>query len=193
MEIRRLDISELPQAIELVRLTYMACIQPNINSKEQEGFFYEYIAEENLRKSMEQEELFLWGVVEGNLLLAVSAMTHLGQITMLYVHPDFQRRGFGHDLLLKMRKFADTERKLPTVCVNASPAWTWKYFKKNHFELIDRRQPINGPYVGMQADSIPIRDYKERKLSEGTILKTTLLFLAAILLSSGAYLAFYFR
>lgn len=51
-------------------------------------------------------------------------MTNEGHITMLYVHPQYLRRGIGKKLLERVRIYARMQLKLMQVSVNAMPAYT---------------------------------------------------------------------
>ena len=86
MEIAILTAEQISYAVMLSRMVYD---QANI-------FFDEYMNEENIKRQVEAGVLTIWGICENRQLVAVSGMTNQGHITMLYVHPYFQRKKYAN-------------------------------------------------------------------------------------------------
>mgnify|MGYP000565113306 FL=1 len=78
--------------------------------------------------------LVVFGAFDSNVLCGVCGMTNEGHITMLYVHPQYLRRGIGKKLLERVRIYARMQLKLMQVSVNAMPAYTADYFSRVGFK-----------------------------------------------------------
>ena len=170
MEIKILQTEEVPKAVQLARGVFEYCLGNTINEAQLIESFYTYVREENIRQLMEEQKLTLWAAYdEQNNMVAVSGMQSEGHITLLYVLPYYQRRGYGKKLLLAMREYARGTLELAQVTVNAMPAWTASYFSKNKFKAV---QPV--PYVFMHAKSVESTDYPKKEIPTAAILATSL-------------------
>ena len=135
MEIKILQTEEVPKAVQLARGVFEYCLRNTINEAQLIESFYTYVREENIRQLMETQKLTIWAAYdEQNNMVAVSGMQSEGHITLLYVMPYYQRRGYGKKLLLTMREYAREKLELAQVTVNAMPAWTASYFAKSKFQ-----------------------------------------------------------
>ena len=107
MKIKILQTEEVPKAVQLAQGVFEYCLRNTINEAQLIESFYTYVREENIRQLMEAQKLILWAAYdEQNNMVAVSGMQSEGHITLLYVLPYFQRRGYGKKLLLTMREYA---------------------------------------------------------------------------------------
>ena len=79
-------------------------------------------------------------------MVAVSAMTRNGHITMLYVKPQFGHRKIGFMLVDHMRMFASAVLHLNQVTVNVVPAVAAPFFCRVGFYVLPYRNP-DVPYV----------------------------------------------
>ena len=123
MEIKILQTEEVPKAVQLARGVFEYCLRNTINEAQLIESFYTYVREENIRQLMETQKLTIWAAYdEQNNMVAVSGMQSEGHITLLYVMPYYQRRGYGKKLLLTMREYAREKLELAQVTVNAMPA-----------------------------------------------------------------------
>lgn len=174
MEIKQLTLAEMPQAVKLARGVFDFCLRKSMISQECIQQFDTYTNETNIRMMMGNGCLTLWGVYEVGQLVAMSGMQREGHITMLYVLPVYQRRGYGKELLLTMRKYAGSQYQLPSVTVMAMPAWTASYFQRRKFVLMNPVQVNLAPYVYLQAKSIREVSYEIKKLPAGAVLGTVL-------------------
>lgn len=60
--------------------------------------------------------LVVFGAFDSNVLCGVCGMTNEGHITMLYVHPQYLRRGIGKKLLERVRIYARMRQAHAGVC-----------------------------------------------------------------------------
>lgn len=187
MQIRVLVENEIPLAVQLSRQVFDHWIRPNWNYDNMKAFFDGYVQVPAITEMVRSGRLFLWGVYEGNQLVAVSGMQREGHITMLYVHPYFAKRHFARELLKEMKRFAYGQLGLETVSVSAMPAWTATYFQRNGFVSVDGNMDKNRPYIQMQAYAGEQREYKIRPVEEKKALKIILGFLGVITLSVAGY------
>ena len=81
---------------------------------------------------------------------------------MLYVLPQCTRRKYGAKLVETMRTYANDVLGLSQVTVNANPAFTSAYFKKQGFERIVPKQAISVPFVSMYATSESLQFRKKK-------------------------------
>lgn len=166
MEIRILQEEELKIASGLSRYVFDYCLRNRMEYPQTIAFVEEYIAEANLRKLYEENKLLLWGVFEKEQMVAVSGMQSDGMISLLYVLPQCQNRGYGSNLLKTMREYAKAMFNFDRVTVNANPAWTSFFFGKKGFIYFDAKQDLHAPYVPMYALSTNIQGFEKRPVSK---------------------------
>ena len=173
MEARILTMEQIPEALSIARGVFDCCLRAQISDLEMVHIFLQYTEEQNIKKMVEEQKLTLWAAYdEQNNMVAVSGMQSEGHITLLYVLPYFQRRGYGKKLLLTMREYARGTLELAQVTVNAMPAWTASYFAKNKFKAVQNPQPV--PYVFMHAKSVESTEYPKKEIPTAAILATSL-------------------
>lgn len=169
MEIRILQETELKIASGLSRYVFDYCLRNRMEYPQTIAFVEEYIMEANLRKLCEEGKLILWGVFEGEQMVAVSGMQSDGMITLLYVLPQCQNRGYGSKLLKTMREYAKDACHFSKVTVNANPAWTSFFFGKKGFTNVNSNQDLHAPFVPMYALSNNIDGFEKRPVSKRVI------------------------
>ena len=199
MEIRKLKMEELEHASHLLQYSYECSVLGRV-LEGQEIFFNEYVDPTHLKTLAQEGSLILWGLWDrimlrtesGSMmrscLLAISAMTIQGQITLLYVHPKYQNRRYGASLLDEMRRYAGTELVLDRVWCNAAPAWTASYFVKRGFSELPYRQPMNRAFVTMQAKTYYLKEYEKKQIPKWVSWLAMVGSVAAALLVAVVYL-----
>lgn len=188
MEIRILTMDEMPQAVGIARGVFDYCLRKSTQYPQNITSFEQYANEVNVRLLMEQGRLTLWGAFEMGRMVAMSGMQSEGHITMLYVLPIYQRRGYGRELLLAMRKYAKSRYNLPMVTVTAMPAWTAAYFRRQRFIDMNPMQADMVPYVYLRAKSIQEISYEQKKIPSGIFIGTTVGGLALCMLVAFIYM-----
>lgn len=135
MEIRWIDGAELGEAVKLAQTIYEQCVRYQIATAEEVGQFYGYVRAEYLWEEMTADRLFVWGVWEEGRLCGVSAMQRTGHITMLYVCPEEQHKGYGTALL---RTMVDATRclHLGQTTINVTPVGAIGFFLRRGFFMI---------------------------------------------------------
>lgn len=171
MEARILTEEQIPEALSIARGVFDCCLRAQISDLEMVHIFLQYTEEQNIRKMVEEQKLTLWGMFEQQQMVAMSGMQSEGHITMLYVLPIFQRRGYGKRLLAEMRGYAADAYHLSAVTLSAMPAWTADYFKKRKFQPLATAQPCS--FVPMQADAIVNTTYEKKPLSTAAVIGTS--------------------
>lgn len=166
MEIRNLTVNEIPQALTLARGVFDFCVSSNMPDQGLIQGFLEYSAETKIMDMASKGEITLWGVFEQGQMAGMSAMQKEGHITMIYVLPAFQRRGFGKKLLTAMRTFAKSRYGYSYVTVNAMPVYTAAYFQKQKFVQMNQ-VPVGCPYVSMRAKTIEEVSYEKKEIPTG--------------------------
>ena len=117
-------------------------------------------------------------------------MTNEGHITMLYVHPQYLRRGIGKKLLERVRIYARMQLKLMQVSVNAMPAYTADYFRCVGFKSAYQGGFCNGQgdmYVPMTAKSIYQVEYTPRHIADKTFIAISVGFTCLVFVSGVIY------
>lgn len=168
MEIKLLTTEQLPEAAGLARGVFDYCLQNSINNPKMVQAFEQYSHQDYLKHMMEENYLVMWGAYDQGTIVGMSAMQTEGHITMLYVHPMYQRRGIGKKLLEEMRKYAKSVYNLSIVTVNAMPVWTENYFARRKFSRMNVMP--NNDFVSMQAVAIDEVTYEKKPLSTGVVL-----------------------
>lgn len=189
MNIRILEGSELHEACTLVRNVYDMAIRGGEGADRINAFFDDYVVEGDIIEQVYAGKLIVWGGYEKTMLAGVCAMTIQGHITMLYVYPQFLRRGIAKKLLRKARIYAGTKLSIPNVSVNAIPAYTAGYFARNGFVQMGvvQNEPL---YIPMQASGINQIEYEHRSISNGILLGVLGGFFAIVAVIGLAYSIF---
>ena len=170
MEIRILQNEEIKIASGLSRYVFDACLRNRMEYPQTIAFVEAYITEENLVKMCEERKLLLWGAFEGTQIVAVSGMQSDGMITLLYVLPQCQNRGYGSRMLKVMRTYAKDACGFERVTLNANPAWTSFFFGKKGFSNVNANQDLKAPFVPMYAMSTNIEGFEKRPVSKKWIV-----------------------
>lgn len=170
MEVRILQNEEIKVASGLSRYVFDYCLRNRMEYPQTISFVEEYISEENLRKQYDACELILWGIFETQQLVAVSGMQRDGLITMLYVLPQCQNKGYGSRLLKTMREYAKDVCGFSKVTLNANPAWTSFFFGERGFSNVNANQDMHVPFVPMYALSTNIHGFEKRPVSKAVII-----------------------
>lgn len=172
MELRILQSEDVKIASGLSRYVFDTCLRNRMEYPQTIAFVEEYIAVENLMKLQEEGKLLLWGAFEGEQIVAVSGMQSDAMITMLYVLPQCQNRGYGSRMLKAMIEYAKEVCGISKVYVNANPAWTSFFFKKKGFFYITENPDIKAPFVPMYALVNQMGGYEKRPVSKKLIVGT---------------------
>lgn len=191
MEIRELNIEQLPEAIDLAKRVFDVAFGDNIDPN-MRFFFIDYARVEKLQPQMENKEVILFGAYEGDTLMGVSAMQRAGHITMLYVDAPYLRRGVSKALLAQMYKYANEVLKVDLVTTSVFPYRNVELFKKQGF-VIGKDFVSGMPYVPMcRSVSAKIMTIPRRKIKWKAWLLTLLIVVILILLVTFALTLDYF-
>lgn len=169
MEVRILQKEEIKTASGLSRYVFDYCLRNRMEYPQTIAFVEEYITEANLSKLYEENKLILWGAFEEEQMVAVSGMQSDGMITLLYVLPQKQNKGYGSRMIKNMREYAKNVCGFEKVIVNANPAWTSFFFGKKGFIHVNSKQDLRAPFVPMYALSTNIEGFEKRPVSIRTI------------------------
>ena len=172
MEARILSQEQIPEALGIARGVFDYCLRTQITDLEMIHIFLQYAEETNIRRLVEEEKLTLWGMFEQGNMVAMSGMQSEGHITMLYVLPIFQNKGYGKALLKEMRTYAAEQYNLAAVTLSAMPAWTAGYFAKQKFYSLEIAQPCS--FVPMQAKTINEIIYDKKPLPAAAVIGTSI-------------------
>lgn len=190
MEIKLLGLEEIPKAAGLIRGVYDICVRPHIAREQMNTYFDEYVSQKNLADLMLQQRLILWGIYEAENLCAVSGMQTEGHITLVYVHPAYQNRGYGKALVSGMKKYAYERTQKTKITVNAMPVQTETFFKKCGFRRM-KKQAVGQAFISMEAETTKVRMYPKKSISAGAILGMSLgTFLLIVLVATGFLISY---
>ena len=106
MEIRILQDNDMIHASGLSRYVFDTCLRERMEFPQSIGFIEDYLKYENLTTMAHAQKLTLWGVFEQGQCVAISGLQSDGMITLLYVLPQCQRRGYGQALISVMQEYA---------------------------------------------------------------------------------------
>ncbi len=165
MEIRILKEDELIHASGLSRYVFDTCLRNRMEFTQTIPFVENYISEGNLKALALEQKLIVWGAFEEEQLVGVAGLQTDGMITLLYVLPQYAGRKCGAKLLSVMKEYSKDVLCLDKVFVNATPAWTSVYFKKNGFVLMNPNQNMYAPFVSMCSFLEKQNFYKKEKIS----------------------------
>ena len=127
MKIRKLTNEEIKGACAFAVSIYNIAIRGCFRTQDCHRYFDEYMDADRLTDEERTGVLVVFGAFDSNVLCGVCGMTNEGHITMLYVHPQYLRRGIGKSFW-RVGIYARMQLKLMQVSVNAMPAYTADYF-----------------------------------------------------------------
>lgn len=190
MKIRRLTNEEIKGACAFAVNIYNIAIRGSFRTQDCHRYFDEYMDADRLTEEERTGALVVFGAFESNVLCGVCGMTNEGHITMLYVHPQYLRRGIGKKLLERVRIYARMQLKLMQVSVNAMPAYMADYFRRVGFKSTCQGGFNNGQsdmYVPMTAKSIYQVEYTPRHISDKTFIAISVGFTCLVFFSGLIY------
>lgn len=191
MEVAILTAEQISYAVMLSRMVYDQAVRDKQTDVSVNIFFDEYMNEENIKRQVEDGALTIWGICENRQLVAVSGMTNQGHITMLYVHPYFQRKKYASMLIEEMRVYAAKEYDIDWITVNTMPTWSATYFYKRGFKYTNPGQNFNSPYISLQTKSNRRANYRTRPISGKALATVISVFLCLIFGSSFGYIIYF--
>lgn len=165
MEVRLLRKEERILAAGLSHFVFDNYLRNRMAFAQTISFVEQYLSLENLDTLCESGKLLLWGAFEGGVFMGVSGMHTDGLITMLYVHPDFQRKRYGSALLFAMKQYAKEVLQLKRVTINANPAWTYTYFLKQGFFTQQKNPYTNVSFIPMYAETADAQIFHKKYVS----------------------------
>ncbi len=190
MKIRKLTNEEIKGACAFAVSIYNIAIRGCFRTQDSHRYFDEYMDADRLTDEERTGVLVVFGAFDSNVLCGVCGMTNEGHITMLYVHPQYLRRGIGKKLLERVRIYARMQLKLMQVSVNAMPAYTADYFRRVGFKSAYQGVFCNGQgdmYVPMTAKSIYQVEYTPRHISDKTFIAISVGFTCLVFFSGVIY------
>ena len=190
MKIRKLTNEEIKGACAFAVGIYNIAIRGCFRTQECHRYFDEYMDADRLTEEERTGALVVFGAFDSNVLCGVCGMTNEGHITMLYVHPQYLRRGIGKKLLERARIYARMQLKLMQVSVNAMPAYTADYFRRVGFKSTYQGSFCDGQsdmYVPMTAKSIYQVEYTPRRISDRTFIAISVGFTCLVFFSGVIY------
>lgn len=190
MKIRKLTNEEIKGACAFAVGIYNIAIRGCFRTPDCHRYFDEYMDADRLTEEERNGALVVFGAFDSNVLCGVCGMTNEGHITMLYVHPQYLRRGIGKKLLERARIYARMQLKLMQVSVNAMPAYTADYFRRVGFKSTYQGGFYNGQsdmYVPMTAKSIYQVEYTPRRISDRTFIAISVGFTCLVFFSGVIY------
>ena len=190
MKIRKLTNEEIKGACAFAVSIYNIAIRGCFRTQDSHRYFDEYMDADRLTDEERTGVLVVFGAFDSNVLCGVCGMTNEGHITMLYVHPQYLRRGIGKKLLERVRIYARMQLKLMQVSVNAMPAYTADYFRRVGFKSAYQGDFCNGQgdmYVPMTAKSIYQVEYTPRHISDKTFIAISVGFTCLVFVSGVIY------
>lgn len=190
MKIRKLTNEEIKGACAFAVSIYNIAIRGCFRTQDGHRYFDEYMDADRLTDEERTGVLVVFGAFDSNVLCGVCGMTNEGHITMLYVHPQYLRRGIGKKLLERVRIYARMQLKLMQVSVNAMPAYTADYFRCVGFKSAYQGDFCNGQgdmYVPMTAKSIYQVEYTPRHISDKTFIAISVGFTCLVFFSGVIY------
>lgn len=190
MKIRKLTNEEIKGACAFAVNIYNIAIRSSFRTQDCHRYFDEYMDADRLTDEERTGVLVVFGAFDSNVLCGVCGMTNEGHITMLYVHPQYLRRGIGKKLLERVRIYARMQLKLMQVSVNAMPAYMADYFRRVGFKSAYQGGFNNGQgdmYVPMTAKSIYQVEYKPRHIADKTFIAISVGFTCLVFFSGLIY------
>lgn len=190
MKIRKLTNEEIKGACAFAVSIYNIAIRGCFRTQDCHRYFDEYMDADRLTDEERTGVLVVFGAFDSNVLCGVCGMTNEGHITMLYVHPQYLRRGIGKKLLERVRIYARMQLKIMQVSVNAMPAYTADYFRRVGFKkcISGRILQWTRRYVrSYDSKSIYQVEYTPRHIADKTFIAISVGFTCLVFVSGVIY------
>ena len=139
MKIRKLTNEEIKGACAFAVSIYNIATRGCFRTQDCHRYFDEYMDADRLTDEERTGVLVVFGAFDSNVLCGVCGMTNEGHITMLYVHPQYLRRGIGKKLLERVRIYARMQLKLMQCISGRLLQWTRRYVRS-----YDSKKHISG-------------------------------------------------
>lgn len=104
MFVRTISENEILPALHLVWEVYVSDVAPLLKPEAVAGF-QQFIRYENIAPRIRGGEITLFGAFEGRELCGVSGIDRRGNILLLYIRKNWQRRGVGRQLMQAMYQY----------------------------------------------------------------------------------------
>lgn len=126
MKIERLKKEQINMAVQLARDVFATCVAPDY-SQEGAAVYLSGLDSQAIQEQWAAGKLHIWGAVEENYLVAMCVLKDNGNITMLYVLPQYQRRGIGRSLIEVMRSFCMQNKSMTRMTARVVPGAVQAY------------------------------------------------------------------
>lgn len=159
--IRKLTPTEFPQAAKLSLDTFIRFGADDFNDEGLETFRSFVYSEEIMN------ELVIYGAFENHQLIGILATKHMGKhVSLLFVRPEFHRRGIGG----KLFDFAIKDNPVSEMTVNSS-TYAIEFYRSVGFEPTNEKQETNGlkytpmkRVIKLMSDRLLLRPFIESDL-----------------------------
>lgn len=142
-EIRKLRVDELEEALALVWEVFAEFEAPGYSDEGVEEF-WKFIDLEYMTMKVGEGRMFFWGAFEDDYLVGVCAFRGLDHISLMFVDPQYHRRGIATALVKKaVADCKELDPELDHVTVNSSP-YAVPFYEALGFEKISEIREENG-------------------------------------------------
>jgi GNAT superfamily N-acetyltransferase len=154
MVIRKLIEKDLPPALDLVWAVFSHFEAPEYT---QEGIdvFRDFIDLESIRRMEEAGVLLFYGAFEKDRIVGVIAVRGLSHISLLFVDPDYHRRGVARALFSEIQRLVRAN-DLSEITVNSSP-FAVDFYKKVGFRALSPELEKQGIRYTPMSFSVPAK------------------------------------
>lgn len=121
MFIRMINANEVLPALHLVWEVYVSDVAPLQNPEAVAGF-QQFIKYDSIMPRIQNREIVLFGAWEGSELCGVSGVDYRGNILLLYVRKQWQRKGIGRQLMQNMYQFCAQTLVVTRVMMKVFPS-----------------------------------------------------------------------
>lgn len=167
MFVRILQANEVLPALHLVWEVYVSDVAPLQNSEAVAGFG-QFIKYENIGPRIGQGEIILFGAWEGQELCGVSGVDRRGNILLLYVKKQWQRRGIGRMMMQAMCQFCAQTLVVTRMLMKVVPSATTAMNHLGMREIAPVQNVGAETYVPMEMMITPAA-VKPKKMQKKTI------------------------
>lgn len=141
MLIRKLFEKDLPEALELVWSVFSRFEAPEYT---QEGIrvFRDFIDPDPIARMLDSGVLRFWGAISQGKIVGVIAIRGTSHISLLFVDPNYHRKGIARTLVSEVERFA-TLMNCNTITVNSSP-YAVAFYERLEFRAISGEREKQG-------------------------------------------------
>lgn len=181
---RAIQREEIARALDFARQMFDENLAGGY-SQEGRNEFYAFTEYQRIVDMWMQGQIFFWGAYEEKELVGVAALRRPGHLSLLFVRPEYQRRGIARQLWNQVYNFCVEALGVPVITASVAVPAVDIYYRLG-FHVTGAEQVLNGMrYVPMECVVAP-GDIRPQRSSTRRTVVILLILIAALIAALGS-------